>query len=178
MTIFIESIVDTDATSEEAHALAKAVVADLCDRGIILPTPQSHEFLENGSQYATGPNALDAADVINDCFPCGLNVCVGRNIYDTGELGFDLFCPSCKRHFDTDAIDWAAPVGQWYKSGDVHPIACPECAAYIRFTEWFRPAFGFGNLAFCFSEWLLKREFVDHVSGLLRNRVTWVKAQY
>lgn len=178
MTISIESIVDTDATLEEADALAQAVVADLCDRGIILATPQTHKFLTNGARYATGPNALDAADVINDCFPCGLNVSVGRNIYDTGELGFDLFCPSCRHHFDSVAIDLAAPVARWFESGDVHSLSCPKCDASVPITEWFRPSFGFGNLAFCFSEWFLKREFVEHLSGLLRHRVTWVKAQY
>ena len=178
MTTCSESIVDTDATLDEADTLAQTVVANLCDRGIILPTPQTHEYLENGPRYATGPNVLDAADNINDCFPCGMDVSIGRTVYDTGELGFGLFCPHCKHQFDTDAIDWAAPVGQWYESGDVGNLACSECSASTPFTDWFRPPFGFGNLAFRFSEWFLNQEFVDHISNLLRHRVTWVKAQY
>ena len=178
MTTCIESIVDTDATLDEADALAQMVVAELCDRGIILPTPQTHEILENGPRYAAGPNVRDAAVNVNYCFPCGMDVSIGRNVFDTGEFGYGLFCPICKHQFNTDAMDWGAPVGQWYESGHVDNLPCSECSASMPFTEWFQPPFGFGNLAFRFSEWFLKQEFVDYISELLQHRVTWVKAQY
>ncbi|MFN9245738.1 MAG: hypothetical protein ACK6DS_01570, partial [Planctomycetota bacterium] len=178
MTTYIESIVDTDATLDEADDLARAVVANLCDCGIILPTPQTHKFLANGPRYATGPNVLNAVDAINDCFPCGMDVSIGRNVYDTGQLGFELFCPNCKHRFDTEALDWTAPVGCWYDSGIVTHLECPKCSAPTSFTKWFSPPFGFGNLAFQFYEWFLKQEFVDHVSKLLHHQVIWVKAQY
>ena len=178
MTTSIESIVDTVATLAEADHLAQHVVANLCDRGIILPTPQTHEYLADGPRFAIGPNVLVAADAYNDCFPCGMDVSIGRNVYDTGELGFELFCPKCSHKFTTDAVDWATPVGQWYETGDIGALACSECADTSPFTDWFRPSFGFGNLAFRFSELFLKQEFVDHISQLLQHQVTWVKAQY
>jgi len=178
MTTSIQYVVDTDATLDEADALAQTVVAYLCDRGIILPTPQHHEYLENGPRYAKGPNALDAADTINDCFPCGMDVSIGRNVFCTGEMGFDLFCPNCKCHSDKDAINWAAPVVHWCESGDASNLSCSQCCESTPFTEWFRPPFGFGNLSFGFSEWFLKQEFVDDLSELLQHRVTWVQAQY
>lgn len=172
------SIVDTDATLEEADALTQSVVVSLRERGISLPTPQAHDYLENGPRYATGPNVLNAADNINDCFPCGMEISIGRNVFDAGEPGFDLFCPNCQHQFGTDAIDWAASVGQWFDSGDVDKQGCPECSWSMAFMIWSRPQFGFGNLAFCFSNWFLKEEFVDHISELLERRVTWVKAEY
>lgn len=178
MTTCIESIVDTNATLDEADALAQRVVENLCSRGIILPTPQTHDYLENGPRYATGPNVLDAADNINDGFPCGMDLSIGRNVFDTGELGFNLFCPNCKHKFATDAIDWPAPLGRWYESGDVDQLRCSECSSSTSFIDWFRPPFGFGILAFRFSEWFLKQEFVDYVSELLEHPAVWVKAQY
>jgi hypothetical protein len=178
MTTCIESIVDTQATLDEAGALARDVIASLCDRGIILPTPQTHEYLQDGPRYATGPNVLLAADTVNDCFPCGMDVSIGRNVYDSGELGFALFCSNCNHQIDKAAIDWAAPVIKWLQSGGVEQQKCPACSVSTPFTDWFRPPFGFGNLAFKFSEWFLKQEFVNDISQLLGHRVTWVKAQY
>ncbi|WP_145055420.1 hypothetical protein [Lignipirellula cremea] len=178
ITTCIESIVDAHATLDEADALAQRVIENLCSRGIILPTQQTHDYLENGPRYATGPNAHLAADNINDVFPCGMDISIGRNVFDTGELAFNLFCPNCKHQFAADAMNGEEPVGRWYESGDVNRLGCSECSSSTSFMDWFHPPFGFGILAFCFSEWFLKQEFVDHISELLEHPVIWVKAQY
>ncbi|TWT30328.1 hypothetical protein KOR34_48860 [Posidoniimonas corsicana] len=107
-----------------------------------------------------------------------MDVSIGRNVYDTGELGFELACPNCQHEFDPETLEWAGPVSQWYESGAVDQLTCSKCSTSTAFTDWFTPPFGFGNLAFSFNEWFLKREFVDYVSDLLQHQVVWVKAQY
>ena len=123
---------------------------------------------------------LDAAESFNQCFACGMDISIGRKVYDAGELGFGIVCPTCSHQFDPDGdtVDWGPKMGQWYDSGEIDSLTCPECVATTPFTGWFRPTYGFGNLAFVFNEWFLKPEFVDYVAGLLGHRVTLVSAQY
>lgn len=178
MSKSIDTIVDSEATIREAKLLSQKVVDVLCAEGIILPTPQIDELHGTGAKYATGPNAGLAADCINDCFGCGMDVVIGRNVYEPGELGFRIVCPNCNEQFENDTLDWGGPVCHWLDVGEETPITCIKCSTSSPFPMWFQPPLGLGNLAFKFTEWFLRESFVERIENLLGHRVTWVKTQY
>ena len=178
MSHAVDHVVDLQATIEEAPALSERVVTNLLSRGIILPTPQTHEYLTGGPRYASGPNIGKVAD-FNDCFRCGLGVKIGRGVYDAGENGLQSFtCPNCEHSHKPDDLEWASAIGEWFH-GKRGILKCRNCGDKSPVIDWrISPVWGFGNLAFSFSEWLLKEEFVRELSQLLGHRVAWVRAHY
>jgi hypothetical protein len=174
MSTSIDIVVDVEVTEEEAPRLAARVVEHLQRLSIVLPSPQVHEYLDNGPRYARGPNVALAAD-INDCFPCGLNVTVGRRFYNEGENAFcSISCPACGYAYDIDEIEWGAAVSDW-REGRPALLACHRCRHACSVTEWqFEPVWAFGNLAFEFNEWFLKEDFVLDLARLLGHRVRWI----
>ena len=179
MSTSIDYVVDLEASLEEAPALARRVIRKLCLQGIILPRPQVHEYLGEGPRYATGPNVDRAADH-NDCFPCGLDVIIRREVFTAGENGLNaLCCPGCGHRHSADDLDWPPAIGEWYEQRGPGSLSCVRCGLSASVALWqFDPTWGFGNLAFQFSEWLLKREFVEELSRLLGHRVAWVKSYW
>lgn len=179
MSTSIDYVVDLDATQDEAPYLADRIVQELIRRGVILAKPQSHQLLGKGPEYAAGPNARLAGDY-NDGFPCGLDVEVGRGVYTAGENGLDsLLCPACKRRVEPNDAEWSSAAEEWYEMKGPGLLACPLCGRSSPLTEWkFEPDWGFGNLAFKFSEWLLKEQFVKEIAHMLGHRVAHVKSHW
>jgi hypothetical protein len=177
MSTSIESVVDVEATPDEALKLAHRVVDELLRRGIILVTPQRHEYLGDGPRYARGPNVSSAARY-NDCFPCGLDVEIGRRVYDAGENGLNsILCPICANLYDLEIEGWASAIGEWANQQGSGILTCTKCQHSASVVSWqFDPVWGFGELAFRFSEWFLREEFVQELSQLLGHRVTWVQS--
>lgn len=178
MSRSIEYIVDVEVSLDDAAELGKRIADYLCERQIVLSSPQRHPYLGAGAQFATGPNVNEAATVFNDVFPNGMTISVGRSVFDTGENGFELKCPACREHFDLNSDDWAAAVAMWPSQGRIGTLKCERCGEENVVSNWFEPKFGFGCLAFEFSEWFLRPEFVDSIEHRLGHEVTWVKAHY
>ncbi len=63
-----------------------------------------------------GPNVLNAWTLSMIVFL--RNGRFNRGGMSTTRVNWDskLFCPNCKHRFDTEALDWTAPVGCWYDS--------------------------------------------------------------
>lgn len=174
----ITYVVDTEVSLEEAPALAQRVIDSLCQRGIILPTPQVHELHEEGSRYARGPNVREAARC-DDWFPCGLDVTIERGVYSPVGNGTDsLTCPECGHIYEADDIDFITAIDEWWEKPDSGFLLCSHCKKAPSITTWkFEPEWGFGNLAFGFSNWYLKPEFVEEMTRLLGHRVAAVESR-
>jgi hypothetical protein len=177
VSVSIDYVVDTEATVEEAPCLARRVVDELCRRGVILATPQHHDFLGHGPQYATGPNVGQVADH-TDCFPCGMDVVIGRTVYDAGDNGLKaVSCPSCGHRYDLGGEGWAAAIGEWANRQGPGLLNCSSCRNAAPIVTWrFDPVWGFGDLAFQFSEWFLREDFIQELSRFLGHRVTHVQS--
>jgi hypothetical protein len=175
MSTSIDIVVDVEATSDEAPELAQRVVDELIRRGVILSTAQRRDYLAVGPRYATGPQVATVA-FHNDCYPCGLDIEIGRKVYDAGDNGLNyISCPKCGHHYDLETEGWAAAIGEWANNQGPGDLLCTNCQKSTPVVSWrFDPVFGFGELAFRFSEWFLKEEFVQELSRLLGHRVTWV----
>ncbi len=176
MSTSIDYVVDVEASLDEAPPLAEQVVKELIQREIVLPTPQIHEYLDGGPRYATGPNVTEVAHH-NDCFPCGLDIEIGRAVISPGENGLSsLACPSCNAEYSPDDIDWASAVGEWYAKETTGQLTCAQCGHDPGIVDWrFEPTWGFGNLVFKFTEWFLTDEFVEDLSSQLRHKISRVR---
>lgn len=164
---------------EDANSLGIQIVRELCNQGIISSEPQTHELHGIGARYAVGPNIGDhTVGVHHEVVPCGLDVEVGRKVFDAGEVGFGLVCPECSESIDSDSIDWLSAVSTWAEAEQTSNFRCPQCEHESSFSNWFQPKWGFGNLAFQFHQCSLKKECVDLIADLLKHEVTWVKTIY
>ncbi|MGH7134435.1 MAG: hypothetical protein ACREHD_01770 [Pirellulales bacterium] len=187
MSRSVDYVVDVEASLEEASVLAERVVRELVQRGIVLPTPEYSELHGAGSDYATGPNASEAATgtlldrpLQDGQFPCGLETHIGHEVYPAGEFGLDtLECPRCRHAHQANDLPWQEAVDEWYEASGPALLGCPSCGQSSQLTDWrFKPAWAFGNLAFCFNEWRLKPEFVDQLTSLLGHRTVWVQSRW
>jgi hypothetical protein len=177
MSTSIDYVVDVEATLDEAPELSHKVVDELCRREVILPTPQRHEYLRGGPRYATGPKVRTVADY-NECFPCGMDVVIGRTVYDAGENGLNaISCPQCGHSCNLESEGWWSAIGEWANKQGVGNLLCTSCQTSTPIVSWqFDPVWGFGELAFQFSEWFLREEFVEELSQILGHRVAWVQS--
>jgi hypothetical protein len=166
-----------EVTIDGAIGLSRKVVDELCRRQIILPTPQKHEYLEDGPRYATGPRVGTVADH-NDCFPCGMDVVIGRTVYDAGDSGLSsISCPKCGKSCDIESEGWSSAIGAWANRQGAGDLFCTGCQTASPIVYWqFDPTWGFGELGFQFSEWFLREEFVKELSEILGHRVVWVRS--
>lgn len=179
MSFSIDYVVDLEASLDEAPSLAQNVVNSLIRRGIILSTPQVYPDLSEGPRYATGPNVDQVADCTGR-FKCGLDIRIGRTLYTAGENGLNaLQCPHCDHRHSPDELDWASAVGEWCEQSGLGSLSCQSCGQAASIASWrIDPVWGFGNLGFEFSEWLLKEEFVTRLSEVLGHRVAWVQSNW
>ncbi len=175
MSSSFQFVVDEEATLDEAPALAKRVIKALIEHGVILPTPQQHPFQINLPRYTTGPNAHLVTESISDCIPCGLDIEIGRQVYCQFEGGTQgVSCPACGHYFDFNELAVSEAAEAWFKKMD-DSVKCRKCKKTNSIAAWrFDPNWGFGNLAFKFSEWILHKDFVEYLQRKLGHRVSWV----
>lgn len=180
MTTSIDTIVDTEATLDEAPLLGEQIVAMLLAQEVISPVRQVHEYLGLGAQYAAGPRVRCAVDAIHDSFGSGLDIQIGRSFYWPGELGLkSIYCPRCNHLHGPNDIDWSSAVIAWNNQEGSDLLTCLHCAHEMSAAAWrFDPAWGFGNLAFAFSGWFLKEEFVKQIGDALGHHVVMVSSQW
>lgn len=180
MTTSIDTIVDIEATLDEAPALGERIVAVLLAQEVISPVREVHEYLGTGAEYAAGARVRFAVDAINDCFGSGMNIQIGRSLYWPGELGLEsITCPRCNHFHEPNDVDWASAAIAWSNQEGSDLLTCLRCAREVSISSWrFEPAWGFGNLAFEFKEWFLKEEFVKQIGDALGHEVVMVSSQW
>lgn len=176
MSTSIDYVVDREASPRQAPPLAKRVVKLLLERGIIVLPRRRSARHPAGPEYVPGPNVREAAEY-NEGPNCGLDVLTGRRMFDNGENGVDaLRCPSCNKHHRPNQLEWITAIDEWRDETGPAVLTCRKCKKTSSVADWeFEPAQGFGNLAFQFTEWLLKEEFVQEMQQALGHRVAWVK---
>jgi hypothetical protein len=193
MSDHFQSIVDRDATLDEALALADQIVGWLVERGIILPIPTDCTL--GGTGHPPGPkfhNAVippyasrlgpDGERIRDDgtllkLRTNGLEVSVGRTVFHAGGYGIGPICCGCGTRFETlDELSWDDAVEQWYHGRGDGLLACPRCGHTEPVTEWNHdPPFGFGNLGLTFWNWSrLKEEFVAEIGRRFGHRTLLV----
>lgn len=184
MADFFQTVIDTQATVEEADHLARHVVSYLAGKGVVDPGRSQ----EGG--YPRGPNALDIsvpADVrrAHEAIPpvyAHLQVIIGRATHagDMSEARPPVArCPSCGAALQDPDEEWPAAVQSWL-AGDVDTrLDCPGCGAGAPVTEWrHEPAYGFGCLAFRFWNWPpLREDFLDELRRELGHAVAVVRGK-
>jgi hypothetical protein len=85
--------------------------------------------------YASGP-------------PNGVEVEIGRRVFDAGGNGIQLRCDFCRFEFEPDDGLWNEAVNGWVAGDDHARFGCPGCARRVRLVEWRGPfPWGFGVLS-------------------------------
>ena len=179
---WFQTIVDKDASVEEAEILAYEIRDWLIDRGIIQATMTDCVLGGDGRGYPPGPNyagAVGSGDHSSflQLWTNGLELIVGRTVFDSGQGGNTVLCPKCQTP-QANHIQWVDAVGEWYE-GKAALLLCPHCKTATPITEWvFDPPWGFGNLGFKFWNWpSLKDEFVSEFRERLKHQIVVVKGK-
>lgn len=166
------TIVDLDATEEEAERLAEKVRDWLVERGIIAPGPGDAEV--DDERYAAGPafgQSLEKPELAGKheawSHADGLEVKVGRTVFFA--VGVELKCRACGKVVEPDDEAWGEAVDAWYEGDDTVTLPCPECGHEEKLTEWDGPyPWAFANLGFEFWNWPpLSERFVHEVQEQL-----------
>ncbi|MGW6704290.1 hypothetical protein ACWGDE_05295 [Streptomyces sp. NPDC054956] len=177
---YLQTIVDVDATAEEAGAFAERVVAWLVAEEIVLPELTHPGYGQ--PVYLAGPRSSRVTDERDLPAWDGLAVVTGRTVF-FGCLGSDgaPICPRC-----TEAIGdelWAQPEGvfdlfaaameTWHGTGAAE-VRCPACDRPSPLTEWEweENRLAFASLGFEFRNGpRLRPEFIAEVGRVLGHRI-------
>jgi hypothetical protein len=182
-----QTIVDTEATLEEADHLARHVVAFLTERGV-LGRPS-----EEGG-YARGPNALAISErephpenrpAVHEPIPpvyFHLQVVIGRNTQSSDLNEFQpprASCPACGKSLEDLEAEWVPAAQAWIAGDTEASLACPSCGKITGVSRWaYGSGYGFGNLAFRFWNWPpFTREFLDLMAKELGHPIARVEGK-
>lgn len=180
---WFRTIVDTEATPDEARGLAAGVLDWLIADGFVsaertdcvLGADAGHA---PGTRY--GEAVQDPDPALAALWSNGLHITVGRTVFDAGQgEPSAVTCPHCAA--ETPLVDayWSpveenwAPFGEAvaaWSEGDDAPVACPSCGrtAPVHTWHWAGDHFAFGHLGFTFWNWpALRPEFVADLSHRL-----------
>ena len=176
------TIVDCDASSEEAPALAQQVRKSLIAQRIIKEIPTSECVLGAPKGYPPGSRfalALDQtedpdgvfADNTLDLTTNGLEIVTERRFFWGGG---EIFCPRCGKKPET----WTGfqdASADWDNLGS-GLLKCAACRHVESITNWkYDPPAGYGNLGFTFWNWPpLSKLFVNGISEFLGHRTVVV----
>ena len=179
---WFQTIVDRDASLEEARELAREIRDWLVDRGIVQETVTDCVLGGDGHGYPPGPNFEQVTDTsphhdIRNIWTNGLQLIIGRTVFDPGQGDHNIICPQCQTAYD-DHGQWSKAISEWYE-GKAGMLRCTHCKQPTPIIEWtFDPPWGFGNLGFVFWNWPpLKGEFISEVGGRLKHHVVVVKGK-
>lgn len=166
------TIVDLDASEEEAEHLAEKVRDWLVARGIIQRGPA--DGLVDDERYAAGPGfaqSIEEPELAGEdegwSRADGLEVKVGRTVFFA--VGVELTCRACGRDVEPEDEAWGSAVDAWYEGDDTVTLPCPHCGHAEKLTEWDGPyPWAFANLGFEFWNWPpLSERFVREVAEQL-----------
>lgn len=179
---WFQTIVDEEASAEEAETLANEIRDWLVGRGIIQATLTDCVLEGDGRGYPPGPNFEEAISPgahhhFLHLRTNGLHLGIGRTVFHSGQGETTVVCPKCQAPLD-DHTKWVATIEEWYE-GKTALLRCPRCNASTPITGWvFDPPWGLGNLGFNFWNWPpLKDEFVSELGDRLKHQTVTVKGK-
>ncbi|WP_031465118.1 hypothetical protein [Sciscionella sediminilitoris] len=175
---YFETIVDVEASAEQAPELAERLLDWFLAEGIVVRGAADGHF---GESYPIGPNSGRAAPE-EPWAHGGLELTTGRSVFHSHDEGpLEVSCPRCAETVTLwpkageSSAEWDSiekVISAWYEQG-TGTWPCRGCARPLGLNEWrWRPAWGFGYLGFAF--WNvppLREEFVAEVSRRLGHRV-------
>ncbi|MFF1675052.1 hypothetical protein ACFVYG_03255 [Streptomyces sp. NPDC058256] len=181
-----QTIVDPDATAEDAEALAERVVAWLIAEEIVLAERTYHMY--DKPVYTPGPRWSQVTNERHLLASDGLAVVTGRTVF-FGALGSDgsPICPRCTEVIATER--WTRSEGvlgpfpsamdTWHKTGAAE-VRCPACGHPAPLPEWAweHNCFAFAYLGFEF--WngpRLRSEFISELGRVLGHRTRVVEGK-
>jgi len=160
------TIVDIEATPQDAARLADVIRSRLVSEGIVEPE-MSDSALGSEGAHRPGPNyriAIESA--VGDpgflgLMTNGLEIRSGRQIFTAFANGLELRCDACGSTLDliensdsaaSTLSEWLDACDAWSKGGDQVSFACPKCGQRALLAEWRGPwPWGFGNLGLTFT---------------------------
>lgn len=172
---YFQTIVDPEATGEEALALARRVLDWLVGEQVVVPERTDCTLGEGG--YAPGSAHFKAiASPGVEMLPLrtnGLEITAARTVFFSGPDSFDIVCPACDVRFESPWDGFSDAVGVWYDRSGPGMLVCPGCGMANAVTDWhYDPPFGFGDLGLTFWNWpKLSEAFVATVGEILGHRV-------
>jgi hypothetical protein len=178
MVAYFQTIVDKDASEEEAPELAERARKWLVSRRIIERELSDCATREPGhrpgrahSRALENPS-LDALDSETN----GVQFQVGRTVFWTSFE--DLTCRACGERFEPGE-GWSDAVDAWDEGDDDVTFACPRCGKPEKLTEWSGEfPWGFGYLGLTFWNWPpLSASFVREVTEFLGHRTVLVRGK-
>lgn len=182
MGSWFQTIVDKNASIEEAETLATEIRDWFVGRGIIQATLTDCVLGGDGRGYPPGRNFEEAINPSTNhhflhLWTNGLHLVIGRTVFDSGQGETTVLCPNCQIP-QADHIQWVDAIGEWYE-GKTAQLLFPHCNTSAPITEWvFDPPWGFGNLGFKFWNWPpLKDEFVSELGERLKHQIVIVKGK-
>ena len=179
-----QTIVDREASITDAEHTASEIVGWLVKLGIVNPSPTDCVLSTKRKGYRPGPNYRNVVAVRDEhddhtlgLRVNGLEVVLGRTVFDAGQYGLGLVCRKCGSHIDGGDA-WSDAVGEWHEGGGGY-FACPKCGYAESVSEWsYDPAWGFGNLGFQFWNWPpFKPSFVTEFTQRLGHQTVLVRGK-
>ncbi|MFJ3711916.1 hypothetical protein OG204_06110 [Streptomyces sp. NBC_01387] len=187
-----QTVIDVEATQEEAERLAPRLVDWLVEQGIVTRELTRDGMYSMGTDvgHLPGPHWARAVSDASDepDAPGPVAVIVGRNQYCGGQGASEAVsavCPRCAREIrfidyqslvhavDEDAWrPFCQGIEAWRATGHAG-VSCPSCVKPIPMTEWlWAPGFALGSLAVDFWNWpRLSREFVAEAERQTGHRI-------
>ncbi|WP_431820597.1 hypothetical protein [Burkholderia sp. F1] len=187
-TYLVDPAISLDAAPSEAQRM----IAWLQARGIVGAATRVGDLyrnwcneLEEGELtkiedigYPFGPHYASACDArarLPPPIPNWLEVIVARRVFDAGGNGIEIFCPACNEEQTALGDAWSDAFSRWFKGDDDAPLVCGACGHQQPVTQWrYDPPWAFGNLGFCFRNWLLSDAFIAEFSAALGRPLTIV----
>ncbi|MBC9718722.1 hypothetical protein H9Y04_39970 [Streptomyces sp. TRM66268-LWL] len=180
---WFQTIVDTEATPQEAQGLATSVLDWLIADGFV-SAERTDCVLGADAGHAPGPRYGEAVEELDphliNLWSNGLHVTVERTVFDAGQgEPSAVTCPHCAAELPLVDQYWSPIDENWdrfsdavnsWPDGDDEPVACPSCdrTAPVHTWIWADDCFAFGHLGLTFWNWpALRREFVADIARRL-----------
>jgi uncharacterized C2H2 Zn-finger protein len=174
-----QAIVDVEVRGEGAERLAAAVRDWLVARRIVAPDATGSTL--GGEGHRPGPEHRVATGSDDEDFlgldVNGVEIAVGRRVFDAGADGIALRCDRCGHGFEPGDA-WIEAVGAWAGGDDGATFACPRCGEARPLADWRGPwAWGLGELGIVFWNWPpLSERFVRALADVLGHRTVLVRS--
>lgn len=192
---WFQTVVDLDATEQEAAGLADRALAWLIAEGIVAAATSDCVLGGGGQGHAPGPHYARAVDdpAPVDLWTNGLHLQTGRTVFDSGQgEPAAAVCPLCAAEVRLlDEETWEEIDGAWepfagkfaeWTEGGEGLVRCPACAreSSVARWSWEDDHFACGLLGLTFWNWGeltpafvrdLGRQLGGHRTAVLRGKL-------